>query len=81
MVTKKDHFIVVGALQLTRNIYSPGRFYASMLEKIVLSQIISNYDFELLNSQAPRSFTWRTSIVPRSDKVLVMKARKTPALF
>ncbi|EUC33179.1 hypothetical protein COCCADRAFT_96747 [Bipolaris zeicola 26-R-13] len=49
----------------------PGRFYASAVMKVILGQVILNYDCELLEPNAKRLFTWRSTILPKpSAKVI-----------
>ncbi|KAF4633231.1 hypothetical protein G7Y89_g4888 [Cudoniella acicularis] len=36
----------------------PGRYYAAAVIKVILGQTILNYDFELVDRDAPRWFTW-----------------------
>ncbi|KAI1778213.1 cytochrome P450 [Hypoxylon cercidicola] len=48
----------------------PGRYYATAVMKVILGQIIMNYDIELVNRDAPRWFTWRSSMLP-SAKTMV----------
>ncbi|XP_014561396.1 hypothetical protein COCVIDRAFT_33745 [Bipolaris victoriae FI3] len=54
----------------------PGRFYASVLMKTILGQILLNYNFELMNPKAKRVFSWRSAIVPNpSTKVVFTPIR------
>ena len=41
--------------------------------KVMLTQIILNYDCVLVDKDAPRWFTWRSSMIPR-EKTLVIFA-------
>ncbi|KAK9792200.1 putative Cytochrome P450 [Seiridium cardinale] len=43
----------------------PGRFYAAAFMKVVVAQLIMNYDFTLMKPNAPRWITWRTAKIPR----------------
>lgn len=55
---------------------SPGRFYASAVMKVILGQMILNYDCELLNPNEKRLFTWRSTILPKpSAKVVFTPVR------
>ncbi|KAI4289382.1 MAG: hypothetical protein L6R35_001351 [Caloplaca aegaea] len=60
------------------NATCPGRFYASLAMKLVLMHILQYYNCKLLDRQAPRTHSWRSSILPRSSSlVLFRKRRKT----
>ena len=50
---------------------SPGRFYASAVMKVILGQVILNYDCELVNPKAKRLFTWRSTILPNPSTKIV----------
>ncbi|KAF7506029.1 hypothetical protein GJ744_012276 [Endocarpon pusillum] len=54
----------------------PGRFYASAAMKTILSHIIRNYNIDLLDKNAPRMFTWRSSMVPRHSTMVVLRPRR-----
>jgi hypothetical protein len=43
---------------------SPGRFYASAVMKVILGQVLMNYDCELADATKPRWWTWRSSMLP-----------------
>ena len=64
-----------GGVADIRTIPSPGRFYAAALAKVIVAQIIRNYDLRLVDPQKPRWFTWRTSRVPREDTMMVFTPR------
>jgi cytochrome P450 len=52
----------------------PGRWYASYAIKHVLVHLLKTYNFELVNPEAKKYFTWTTAIVPKSDMCIsVMK--------
>jgi hypothetical protein len=55
--------------QLTFN--SPGRYYAAAVMKVILGQIIMNYDCELANPEAPRWWTWRSSMLPKENTIVI----------
>lgn len=59
----------------------PGRFYASVLLKIMLAQLLLEYDFRLptaaSNGETPLSFTWRSAIVPRQGVRLLVRRRES----
>jgi cytochrome P450 len=49
----------------------PGRYYASAVMKVILGQIIMNYDCELVNPDAQRWWTWRSSMLPKEKTMIV----------
>ncbi|KAI0200207.1 cytochrome P450 [Astrocystis sublimbata] len=53
----------------------PGRYYAVAVMKVIIGQIIMNYDCELVNPEAPRWFTWRSSMLPKKDTTVVFTPR------
>lgn len=54
---------------------SPGRFYASVALKMLVAHVLKEFDFNLLSTKAPRSFSWRSAIIPRSSTVIQMRRR------
>ncbi|XXH06065.1 U3 small nucleolar RNA-associated protein [Hypoxylon texense] len=52
----------------------PGRYYATAVIKVIMGQIIMNYNLKLANDDAPRWFTWRSSILPRSNTMVVFSS-------
>ncbi|KAF2864676.1 cytochrome P450 [Massariosphaeria phaeospora] len=57
------------------NAACPGRFYASITMKLILAYIVENYDCTLCDTRASRSFSWRSSIVPKSSTVVNFRRR------
>ncbi|KAE8350518.1 cytochrome P450 [Aspergillus coremiiformis] len=57
------------------NTACPGRFYASTILKLILVCILDEWDCRLLAPNAPRSRTWRSSIVPRESTVILFHRR------
>ncbi|KAI1400860.1 cytochrome P450 [Hypoxylon fuscum] len=53
----------------------PGRIYAAAVMKIILAQIILNYDCELVDPTASRWFTWRSSMLPKANTKVVFSVR------
>ncbi|RYC65201.1 hypothetical protein CHU98_g963 [Xylaria longipes] len=49
----------------------PGRYYAAAVMKVIMSQIIMNYDCHLVNPSASRWFTWRSTMLPKKDTIVV----------
>ncbi|KNG49002.1 cytochrome p450 [Stemphylium lycopersici] len=49
----------------------PGRFYASAVMKVILGQVLLNYDCELVDPDAKRLFTWRSTILPKPSAKVV----------
>ena len=53
---------------------SPGRFYVSIVAKMILSHFVMNYDFKLANPGAPQSLAWSFACVPHPmTKLLIRK--------
>ena len=50
---------------------SPGRYYAAAVMKVILGQIIMNYDCELADPKAPRLWTWRSTILPKAKTLAI----------
>ncbi|KAL7955519.1 cytochrome P450 [Trichoderma compactum] len=57
------------------NAACPGRFYASLVTKLVLIRILEDWECKILDPEAPRSLTWRSSIVPRSSTIIMFRKR------
>lgn len=57
------------------NTACPGRFYASLVMKLILVHILDHWDCKMLDPMAPRSRSWRSSIVPRNGTVVLFKRR------
>ncbi|UKZ67613.1 uncharacterized protein TrAtP1_008768 [Trichoderma atroviride] len=59
------------------NMSCPGRFYASLVIKLILIRILSDWECQMPHPEAPRTKTWRSSMVPRDDTI-VMFRKKLP---
>ncbi|KAE8159537.1 cytochrome P450 [Aspergillus tamarii] len=54
----------------------PGRYYASLLLKLILAQILLRYDLRMLDgAQEKRYFYWRSAIVPKAGAILHFRER------
>lgn len=62
-----------------KKITSPGRFYASLVLKTIVTQLLQQWDFVMPDTTAPRSVTWRSSVVPRDDTVVLFR-KKAPVV-
>lgn len=51
----------------------PGRFYASMVMKLVVATFLDRYECELPEQCGARSLQWRSSIIPRSNVTLYVR--------
>ena len=60
----------------TGRMVCPGRYYASAIMKTMLAQIIMKYNCELVDPKAPRSFTWRSTTLPRPGVMVNFKPWK-----
>ncbi|KAI2470639.1 cytochrome P450 [Annulohypoxylon bovei var. microspora] len=53
----------------------PGRFYAAAVMKVIVSQMLLNYDCELVEKDSSRWFTWRSSMLPKPSTAVILKHR------
>ncbi|KAK8127347.1 Cytochrome P450 [Apiospora sp. TS-2023a] len=58
------------------NATCPGRFYASLILKLITANLLQEWECKLRDTTAPRSMVWRSSIVPRSDTVVLLRKRE-----
>ncbi|KAI0406390.1 hypothetical protein F4802DRAFT_113734 [Xylaria palmicola] len=49
----------------------PGRYYAAAVMKVIISQIIASYDMKFVDADASRWFTWRSTMLPRKDTMVI----------
>jgi cytochrome P450 len=49
----------------------PGRYYAVAVMKAIMGQIIMNYDCRLVDPSANRWFTWRSTMLPKKDTIVI----------
>lgn len=54
-----------------------GRYYAAVVQKLILAHVLTNYDCELADEKAGRSMWWRTSITPLPKTAIVFRSRTT----
>ncbi|KAH7311269.1 cytochrome P450 [Stachybotrys elegans] len=54
----------------------PGRFYAAAFMKVVISQLILKYDFDLVQPGAPRWISWRVARIPRPWTKMAFRPRE-----
>ncbi|KAA8566351.1 hypothetical protein EYC84_008933 [Monilinia fructicola] len=66
-----DSWLVWGAGRIS----CPGRFYAVVVLKLVLSQILTGYECELEEIKGSRSVQWRTALIPKASITLRMRPR------
>lgn len=55
--------------------YSPARFHATLVMKLILSHIITNYDCRLETPNVPCSTTWRSYNLPKDETRIVFEPR------
>lgn len=58
--------------------HSAGRYYAAVVQKLILAHVLMNYDCELADETEPRSMWWRTSITPLSKTTMIFRSRTAP---
>lgn len=63
------------AARLTNITHSPGRFHAAFVIKIVISQMLLQYDMHLEDENARRSWFWETFALPYESTRIVFKER------
>lgn len=56
---------------------SPGRFYYAAMMKTMSAKILLKYDFELLDRHSRRWWTWRSSMLPKENTVVIFRDRRT----
>ncbi|KAK7710206.1 hypothetical protein SLS64_005790 [Diaporthe eres] len=49
----------------------PGRFYAVAVMKVVLGQVILNYNCELAEPEASRWMVWRSTMLPKASTAVI----------
>ena len=54
---------------------SPGRFYATLVLKLVVAHLLRNYDCKLDPIKGSRSFQWRSAIIPKASLTLRIRPR------
>ncbi|OAL53550.1 cytochrome P450 [Pyrenochaeta sp. DS3sAY3a] len=54
----------------------PGRFYAAAIMKLLVAQIILNYDVGLVDKDAKRWWTWRSSMLPLEGTLVKFTVRQ-----
>ncbi|KAF2475217.1 cytochrome P450 [Lindgomyces ingoldianus] len=69
---RSNEWLVWGAGRIT----CPGRFYAVVVLKLVLANMLQNYDAELEPIKGSRSAQWRTALIPRAGITLKVKPRQ-----
>ncbi|KAI1273034.1 cytochrome P450 [Xylaria sp. FL0933] len=57
----------------------PGRYYATAAMKVIISQVIANYDVRLVDADASRWFTWRSTMLPRKNTMVIFTPRTETA--
>lgn len=60
---------------LRHDMCSPGRFHATMVIKIALSQLLLNYDLLLEKESARNKWYWETFALPYESTRIVLKPR------
>ncbi|KAL5437920.1 hypothetical protein PMIN06_010389 [Paraphaeosphaeria minitans] len=55
----------------------PGRVYAAAIMKLLVAQVITEYDIELVDKQEQRWWVWRSSMLPKDKTIVAFKPRAT----
>ncbi|KAI3317916.1 cytochrome P450 [Xylariaceae sp. AK1471] len=48
----------------------PGRYYATAVMKVIMAQVLLNYDCELDDAQQSRCISWRSTVLPRKSTMV-----------
>jgi cytochrome P450 len=72
LADSSDAWLVWGAGRLL----CPGRFYTTMILKLVVAHLVTDYDIILPESTSSRSVQWRSAIIPKSTVSLLVSERK-----
>lgn len=59
-------------------LFSPGRFYAATMLKLVIAHVLLNYECSLDNIAGCRSMQWRSAIIPKASVKLRIKRQRYP---
>ncbi|KJZ69548.1 hypothetical protein HIM_11061 [Hirsutella minnesotensis 3608] len=59
------------------NTACPGRFYASLVLKLMMSQILCEWECSMPDTTSPRSLSWRSSVVPREGTQVMFRRAGT----
>ncbi|KAL7924715.1 cytochrome P450 [Trichoderma austrokoningii] len=57
------------------NMSCPGRFYASLVIKLVLIRVLDDWECKMPDLEAPRIKTWRSSSVPQDDTIVMFRKK------
>jgi hypothetical protein len=58
-------------------VYSPGRFHASIVMKLVIAHIVMGYDLKLEDEKERTLWSWETFTMPYESTRFVLKERKS----
>lgn len=72
LTDSSDSWLVWGS----GRILCPGRFYATMVMKLVVAHIVTEYDVLLPESPSSRSMQWRSAVIPKCSVSLLVKRRE-----
>jgi cytochrome P450 len=71
LTDSSDSWLVWGA----GRILCPGRFYATVILKLIVAHVITEYDVVLPEIKTSRSMQWRSAVIPKSDNVLLLRLK------
>jgi cytochrome P450 len=71
LTDSSDAWLVWGA----GRILCPGRFYATVVLKLVVVHMLTEYDVLFPDCKKSRSMQWRSAIIPKSSITLLVKQR------
>ena len=55
---------------------SPGRFYVSMVVKLILTHFIKHYEIKLINEDAKPHFSWGINVLTHPSLAFLIRERK-----
>jgi cytochrome P450 len=71
LTDSSDSWLVWGA----GRILCPGRFYATVVLKLFVAHLITEYDIVLPESKTARSMQWRSAVIPKPSVVLLVRPK------
>lgn len=55
---------------------SPGRFFSSLIIKLVLVHMLRGYECELRDPEKPRTYMWRTTMAPNKNLTMTLRSKE-----
>ena len=61
----------------TSSIASPGRFYVSVMAKMIIAHLLLHYEFKLVDESVLSTFTWGVNTMPH-PKLRILLRKRSP---